>query len=116
MKMSHIYQPAMIHLLLSKDGQATDKEIAAPLLRYDPSQVEYYENIVKKMVGRVLANHNIVSRSKGKFELLGFGLTSSRILDRAKVEISGFCEGLKSLYEGMYFLRLLGHVPLLQNT
>jgi hypothetical protein len=32
------------------------------------------------------------------------------------LEIPGVCKGLKSLYEGMYFLRLLGHVLLLQNT
>jgi hypothetical protein len=38
------------------------------------------------------------------------------MLDRVKVGISGFCPGLKPLREGMYFMMLLAHVLLLQNT
>jgi ATP adenylyltransferase len=88
MKMSHIYQPAMIYFLLSNNGQATATEIAEALLKYDPSQIEYYENITKHMVGRVLAKHKIVTRSKRVFELLNFNLLTSVEID----DLKALCE------------------------
>ncbi|MFC2090807.1 HIT domain-containing protein [Bacteroidota bacterium] len=72
MRMSHIYQPVMIKALLLKDGIASKSEIAEEILRYDPSQVEYYENIVNNMVGRVLRNHGIVSKKQNDYFLNGF--------------------------------------------
>ena len=64
MRMSHIYQPVMIKTLLLRNGSASKKEIAEEILRYDPTQVEYYENIVNNMVGRVLRSHNIINKTK----------------------------------------------------
>ena len=43
MRMSHIYQPVMLQVLLKNAGTATTEEIAKALLSYDRSQVEYYE-------------------------------------------------------------------------
>ena len=51
MRMAHIYQPVMIKKLLKNKGAATDKEIAEILLQFDPSQMEYYQNITNNMVG-----------------------------------------------------------------
>ena len=54
MRMSHIYQPVMLREILRRNGAATVNEIARALLAEDRSQVEYYEQITKNMVGRVL--------------------------------------------------------------
>jgi ATP adenylyltransferase len=72
MRMSHIYQPVMIKKLLVKDGQAKDFEIANELLKFDPSQLEYYQSITNNMVGRVLRNHKIVEKDKNNYRLAGF--------------------------------------------
>ena len=42
MKMSHIYQPVMLKVLLENNGEASIEKIASALLSYDQSQVEYY--------------------------------------------------------------------------
>ena len=42
MRMSHIYQPVMLKVLLEGGGQASVEDIAKALLGYDQSQVEYY--------------------------------------------------------------------------
>ena len=52
MKMSHVYQPVMLKVLLQQNGQATIDEIAKSLLLYDQSQIEYYGLRTKSMVGK----------------------------------------------------------------
>ncbi|MBF0290438.1 MAG: HIT family hydrolase, partial [SAR324 cluster bacterium] len=80
MRMSHIYQPVMLMTLLKNKGMASVTKIAESLLMYDHAQVEYYENITKNMVGRVLRNHKIVSKEGKNFVLSGFkSLTESQI-------------------------------------
>ena len=54
MRMSHIYQPAMLIELLKNKGRASTEDIAKALVGYDKSQVEYYEHITKNMVGKYL--------------------------------------------------------------
>ncbi|HEY5124744.1 MAG TPA: HIT domain-containing protein [Ignavibacteria bacterium] len=71
MRMSHIYQPVMIRLLLNQKGKASVREIAEEILRFDPSQIEYYEKIVNNMVGKVLRNHKIVTKLKSEYILEG---------------------------------------------
>jgi diadenosine tetraphosphate (Ap4A) HIT family hydrolase len=63
MKMSHIYQPVVIKSLFQNNGELSDYELSKRLLEYDVSQIEYYQNIVNKMVGKVLRNHNIISKN-----------------------------------------------------
>lgn len=77
MRMSHIYQPVMIKKLLRNRGVATDKEIAEQLLQFDPSQIEYYQNITNKMVGKVLRNRNVVEKDQNQYSLLGFNRLSN---------------------------------------
>jgi ATP adenylyltransferase len=67
MRMSHIYQPVMLRELLKRNGTATVTEIARALLAEDRSQLEYYEQITKNMVGRVLTTNRGISALDLKF-------------------------------------------------
>jgi diadenosine tetraphosphate (Ap4A) HIT family hydrolase len=61
MSMSHIYQPVMLMALLEGDPNGMHKrDIARAILAFDASQIDYYENIVGNMPGRVLKSHGIV--------------------------------------------------------
>jgi len=62
MQMNHVYQPVMLSKLLTQNGTATSSEIASILLSKDQSQIDYYEQIVNRMVGKVLRNHNLVTK------------------------------------------------------
>jgi len=80
MSMSHIYQPVMIKVLLENGGTANKQTIAQNILSYDFSQVEYYEGITNKMVGRVLRKNEVVSKDKNIYGLKSFqDLSSSEI-------------------------------------
>jgi ATP adenylyltransferase len=57
MRMSHIYQPVMLMTLLRAGGKRSTMEIARSLLAHDESQVEYYEDVTKNMVGPALRSH-----------------------------------------------------------
>jgi ATP adenylyltransferase len=72
MRMSHVYQPVMLRELLNQNGRATVADIARALLNEDRSQIEYYSEITKNMVGRVLTNRNAVKRDGGEYLLLGY--------------------------------------------
>ena len=73
MRMSHVYQPVMLAELLSSGGKTNIESIAKQLLLKDRSQVEYYENITKNMVGKVLTrNRNITERLKNDYSLIGY--------------------------------------------
>ena len=69
MRMSHVYQPVMLEVLLVNGGSASIAEIAAAFLAHDESQAEYYEQIVKKMPGPVLTRHGVVQRSGQTYAL-----------------------------------------------
>ena len=73
MRMAHIYQPAMLVELLQNGGQASVTEIAKALLSRDISQIEYYEQITKNMVGRVLTkNRGITDKDSNTYSIKGF--------------------------------------------
>jgi ATP adenylyltransferase len=69
MRMSHIYQPVMLKVLLENNGRISREAIAKAFLNEDQSQIEYYENIVREMPGRVLSKHGIVERVDGDYKL-----------------------------------------------
>jgi hypothetical protein len=69
MKMSHIYQPLMLRVLIENGGRASLRQIAAAFLAKDESQLEYYEQISKTMPGRILANHGLVARKNDGYRL-----------------------------------------------
>jgi diadenosine tetraphosphate (Ap4A) HIT family hydrolase len=73
MRMSHIYQPVMLIELLSKKGQSSVNKIAKSILMHDESQIEYYEQVTKNMVGRVLTkNRGITNKEKDIYSLIGY--------------------------------------------
>lgn len=74
MRMSHIYQPVMIKALLGSGGRMSTHDIAREILIYDISQIEYYENVVNNMVGRVLRNRGVVEKKKDVYELVAYDL------------------------------------------
>lgn len=82
MRMSHIYQPAMIKHLLRNNGVASDAEIAKELSQQDPTQIEYYQNITNNMVGKVLRNHQIVDKTKKEYHLNGFNELSQEQINK----------------------------------
>ncbi|MDP1782330.1 MAG: HIT domain-containing protein [Hydrogenophaga sp.] len=71
MRMSHVYQPVVIRALLEHGGSQSVKALASEILWRDKSQIEYYEAIVKKMVGRVLTTHGVVTRTGQDYKLNG---------------------------------------------
>ncbi len=71
MRMSHIYQPVMLRVLLENAGRAARCAIAKAFLAEDRSQIEYYEANVRNMPGRVLGRHGIVERVGEDYRLWG---------------------------------------------
>ncbi|WP_212747652.1 HIT domain-containing protein [Fodinibius saliphilus] len=98
MRMSHIYQPAMIIKLLEEGGHCREREIAKHLLSYDKSQINYYKNITNNMVGRVLRKHDVVSRntSENVYKLNGYSELDdeeiSILIDLCEEKLSAFLE------------------------
>jgi len=45
MRMSHLYQPLMLKVLIEGNGFASLRDIASRFLAYDESQIEYYAEI-----------------------------------------------------------------------
>ena len=85
MRMSHIYQPVMIKTLLQKKGSADISYIAKQLLMHDQSQVEYYEQVVKNMVGKVLTtNRKLTKKDSSKYILEDFDLLSKDEIEELK--------------------------------
>src|SRR4051812_40064094 len=70
MRMSHIYQPVMLRVLLDRGGWASTRDIASAFLARDESQLDYYVEITKRMPGRVLASHGLVERDGDGFRLI----------------------------------------------
>jgi len=70
MTMSHVYQPVMLIELLTRGGRATVNEIAKAISSRDVVQIEYYENVVTGMVGRVLTKNRGITKKDGKSYLL----------------------------------------------
>ncbi len=72
MRMSHIYQPAMLIELLKGSGKSKAKQIAKKFLQYDFSQIEYYEQVTKNMPAKVLKGHGWVEKKDKEYYLTGF--------------------------------------------
>ncbi len=81
MKMSHVYQPVTLKVLLQQNGQATIDEIAKSLLLYDQSQIDYYGLRTKSMVGKVLTNNDVVEPIKQGRSLVGYRLVQDDLTE-----------------------------------
>lgn len=71
MRMSHIYQPLMLLELLSRQGPTQVQDIARRILGEDTTQIDYYIERVKRMVGLVLTRNGIRRYEQGHYELVG---------------------------------------------
>lgn len=69
MSMSHIYQPVMLKTILAGNGVASRREIAAAFLAEDQSQLEYYDEIVKRYPTQTLKRHGIIDHQRGRYRL-----------------------------------------------
>jgi ATP adenylyltransferase len=84
--MSHIYQPAMLIELFRNGGAASVTDIAKALLARDTSQVEYYEQITKRMVGDVLTTRNqIAEKVKDGQIIIGYRIPEFELLSSVEV-------------------------------
>lgn len=63
MRMSHIYQPLLIRLLVETGGQATIRQLAKEFASFDEAQVLLYESRLKRMPIPVLRRHDVVAKS-----------------------------------------------------
>jgi ATP adenylyltransferase len=87
MRMSHVYQPVMLIELLRSAGSASVETIAKALLSHDQSQIEYYEQITKNMVGDVLSARNgITERVKAGRRVREFRIPGFDQLTQTEVE------------------------------
>lgn len=79
MRMSHVYQPVMLKTLLQNGGRCSEELVAKSLLAVDRSQIDYYQQITRSMVGRVLRSHGVVTRDAQtrEYSLAGFSAFSS---------------------------------------
>ncbi len=113
--MSHIYQPLMlIELLKNMEGKASVKEIAQSILNKDPTQIEYFSQVVKNMVGRVLTkNHAIATKDKDIYSLIG----SEDLSNEEAEELIQLCEQKIAEFEvkrgdSIWSHRRRGHRPI----
>ncbi len=74
MRMSQIYQPLMLSTLLSNKGEGAVSTIASAILKRDQSQIEYYGEITKNMVGKVLFSHGLTEKIKEGRSVVGYRL------------------------------------------
>jgi len=88
MRMSHVYQPILIRALVDAGGSATIRHLAQTLLLQDESQIQFYEDRIRKMPLPVLMKRKVVARA---------GDTVSLTLDRRlsfeeRSEVKALCE------------------------
>jgi hypothetical protein len=95
MRMSHIYQPVMIRELLIGGGKAGIRNIAAAFLSRDESQLEYYEQIVKNMPGKVLGKHGVVELHGDEYRLTN---DPSSLSSEERDELVQLCDEAISAY------------------
>jgi ATP adenylyltransferase len=89
MRMSHVYQPVMLKALLEGNGKASLRAIAAAFLAHDQAQLEYYEEITKRMPGRVLQGHGLVERERDGYRLT---LALSDLTEAQRGELIRICD------------------------
>jgi len=71
MHMSHVYQPLMLMELLGCRSPAPAQDVARRIMGEDVTQLEYYTERVKRMVGKVLTGNGITRCEKGTYALVG---------------------------------------------
>ena len=81
MQMSQIYQPVMLMKIIQNGGEASVQEIAKAILGHDESQIEYYEERTRRMVGSVLTDNNhITEKIKTGRSITGYRISGAKQL------------------------------------
>ena len=76
MRMSHIYKPIMLIELIKGNGKASGRKIAKSFLNYDETQIDYYQEIVKKMPFNYISKSlKELKREKENYYIEAFNLT-----------------------------------------
>jgi len=89
MRMAQVYQPVMLLQLLKNNGEASVRQIAQAILDKDPTQLEYFSEIVKNMVGHVLTKRRGVTEKNGEmYRLIG----SETLSDEQVKTLVDLCE------------------------
>lgn len=114
MRMSHVYQPVMLLELLSNNGHSSVKQIAEAILRKDPTQIEYFSEIVKNMVGDVLTKKREITEKVGQsYHLKGStSLTADQIEDLKSLCLFKIDEFEKKRGSTVWSHRRRGHRPI----
>lgn len=87
MRMSHIYQPLMLMELLSRSSPAPAQDVARRILGEDVTQIDYYTERVKRMVGKVLTGNGITAYANGAYSLIG----GNELSDAERDELQRLC-------------------------
>ena len=88
MKMTEVYQPLVIRTLIENGGSASTRQLALAALPYDTSQVEYYEQVMKRWPKITLKKHDIISYQRDKFAL---NANVSLLSEYQKAELTSLC-------------------------
>jgi hypothetical protein len=71
MRMSHVVQPLMLMELLGRRNPTPAQDVARRILGEDVTQIDYYTERVKRMVGKVLTGNGITRYHQGAYGLVG---------------------------------------------
>ena len=95
LRMSHVYQPLLISLLVDSGGAATVRQLAQEFALADEASVLHYEKRIKEMPVPVLAKRGVISKRAELIELQVDKLTyvqSSQIRAACEKRIADFLE------------------------
>ena len=87
MRMSHVYQPLLIRILLDAGNQATIRQVALGFVGVDEAQIRLYEDRIKKMPVRVLKSHDIITTDKDLLKL-----NVDRLTYEQRAQLKALCE------------------------
>jgi predicted small secreted protein len=87
MRMSHIYQPLMLRILVEAGGTATIRQLAHGFLAQDESQLRYYESRIRQMPLPVLKKRGVISHD-GELVTLNCG----KLTFEQKAQVLMSCE------------------------
>jgi ATP adenylyltransferase len=109
MRMSHVYQPVMLRVLLENGGTASTEDVAKALLSYDRSQVEYYEIRTKNMVGKVLTQNGVIEPIKHGRRIVGYKLATGDLSEQEIVALIDLCQQRLAAYINQRVDGIWGH-------
>ena len=95
MRMSHIYQPLLIRMLLDSGGASTLRDLALRFVTFNEAELQEMEKTLKKMPIRVLGRRGWVEREGDTVRLLVQAPNlreRSRLIGACEVKLHHFIE------------------------